>query len=559
MTYCKIPAAIEEYLQLIENGTYRFSPEQKALGMLIRKSFARDDIFVNEAQLANYLGLQKYFPFALFPWEKFLLALWDCIYWRESGRPRWKTVFAMLGRGAGKDGFIAYDSFCSVSPYNPVSHYDVDICANNEEQAVRPVEDLVEVLDLPESKAKLAWHFYHTKQAVRGRKNRGTMRGRTNNPKGRDGMRSGKIIMNEVHQYGDYNNIKVFTTGLGKVGQPRIGFFTSNGEVSDGPLDDYLQRGRRILFDGEPDKGFLPFICCLAKTEDVHDAANWTMANPSLPYLPDLLAETQEEYQEWCEHPEQNGDFLTKRMGIRSSFGNLQVTNYENIKATNRERPDVWGLPCTVGIDYAGLNDWAAVNLHFLLGEKRVDINHAWVCMRGADVHRLRIPLERWIADGHITPVDDVQIPARMIAEYIQQMGQKCDIRGVALDNYRYQLMAGALAAVGFDPKERRNLKLVSPRDIMKIEPVVQQCFDLGHFCWGEQPHLRWAVNNTKRCRNGYKTGIDTGNFYYAKIEPHARKTDPFMALVASMTMESLLENTVQVVDLQETLPAIVL
>lgn len=559
MTPCKIPAAIEEYLQIVEGGKVRCSPEQGALAALIRKSFAQDDIFVNEGQLANYLGLQKYFPFALFPWEKFLLALWDCTYWRESGRPRWKTVFAMLGRGAGKDGFIAFDSFCSISPYNPVSHYDVDICANNEEQAVRPVEDLVEVLDLPESKMKLARHFYHTKQAVRGRKNRGTMRGRTNNPKGRDGMRSGKIIMNEVHQYGDYNNIKVFTTGLGKVGQSRIGLFTSNGEVSDGPLDDYLQRGRRILFDGEPDKGFLPFICCLAKTEDVHDAANWAMANPSLPYLPDLLAETQEEYQEWREHPEQNGDFLTKRMGIRSSFGNLQVTNYENVKATNRERPDVWGRPCTVGIDYSTLDDWAAVNLHFLLDGKRVDINHAWVCMRGKDVNRLRIPLERWANDGHLTLVDDVEIPARMIAEYIEQAGRKYDIRGVALDNYRYQLLAGALAATGFDAANRKNLKCVRPPDIMKVEPVIQQCFNLGLFYWGDQPHLRWAVNNTKRCRNGTRTGIDTGNFYYAKIEPRSRKTDPFMALVASMTLETLLEGAVQVVDLQETMPAIVL
>lgn len=559
MTCCKVPAAIEEYLQLIENKAHRFSPEQEALGALIRKSFAEDDIVVDEEQLGNYLGLQKYFPFELFPWEKFLLALWDCTYWRETGQPRWKTVFAMLGRGAGKDGFIAFDSFCSISPYHKVAKYDVDICANNEEQAMRPVEDLVEVLEMPQNRAKLARFFYHTKERVQGKANRGKMRGRTNNPGGKDGMRSGKIIMNEVHQYANYANIKVFKTGLGKVAEPRMGLFTSNGDISDGPLDTYLQRGRRILFDNQPDNGFLPFICCLSKTEDVHDKANWTMANPSLPYLPHLLAETEDEYHEWCDNPEQEGDFLTKRMGIRSSFGDLQVTNYENVIATNREQPDVWGRPCTVGIDYATLNDWAAVNFHFLLGDERVDINHAWVCMRGKDVHRLRIPLERWIADGHITPVDDVQIPARMIAEYIQQAGRKYDIRGVALDNYRYQLMAGALAAIGFDAKERKNLKLVKPPDIMKIEPVIQSCFNLGLFYWGEQPHLRWAVNNTKRCRNGSKTGVDTGNFFYAKIEPRARKTDPFMALVASMTLESLLENTVQVVDLQDTLPAIVL
>ena len=543
-------------MRLIEQKAYRFAPEQEALAALIRKSFAEDDIFVDEEQLGKYLGLQKYFPFELFPWEKFLISLWDCTYWRDTLRPRWKTVFAMLGRGAGKDGFIAFDSFCSISPYNPVKHYDVDICANNEEQAVRPVTDLVEALDRPEHKAKMERFFYHTKQAVQGRKNRGVMRGRTNNPKGKDGMRSGKIILNEVHQYENYANIKVFTTGLGKVGNPRIGFFTSNGDVSDGPLDDYLQRSRRILFEGEADKGFLPFVCCLPNADMVHDKANWTMANPSLPYLPDLLAEVEEEYEEWKEHPEQNGDFMTKRMGLRQNLASIRVTEYEKIKATNKPLPDMEGWQCVAGIDYATLNDWASVNLHFRRGEERFDINHAWMCLRSKELHRLRVPWQDWQQAGHLTVVDDVEIPARMIAEYIFEAARHFDIRGLALDNFRYQLLATALSEIGFDAGQRKNVKLVRPNDIYKTEPVIQHCFDCNLFTWGDQPHLRWAVNNTKRVAASRTIGSETGNFYYAKIEPKSRKTDPFMALVASMTIENLLDG-IQAGDLPD-IPAII-
>ena len=50
---------------------------------------------------------------------------------------------------------------------------------------------------------------------------------------------------------------------------------------------------------------------------------------------------------------------------------------------------------------------------------------------------------------------------------------------------------------------------------------------------------MRWAVNNTKRVRSSKKLGVDTGNYIYAKIEGKSRKTDPWMALVASMTIES--------------------
>ena len=73
------------------------------------------------------------------------------------------------------------------------------------------------------------------------------------------------------------------------------------------------------------------------------------------------------------------------------------------------------------------------------------------------------------------------------------------------------------------------------------VEPVVQECFDRGLFCWGDNPCLRWAVNNTKRVRSSKKMGVDTGNYIYAKIDGKSRKTDPWMALVASMTVETAL------------------
>ncbi len=537
---CEIPPEVLEYIQLVESGSPRACPEQHALVALVRRAFETEDLRVETGRLEKYLGLQKYFPFALFPWEKFLFTLWNCTYTAQ-GRPRWKTVLCMVGRGAGKDGYIAFDSACSISPYNPVGHYNVDICAMNEDQATQPSKDLVEVLELPRYEAKLNRHYYHTKEIIQGRKNRGVMKGRTNNPKGRDGMRSGKTIFNEVHAYENYDNIKVFITGLGKVADARIGYFTSNGEVSDGPLDDKLAQARRILFEGEADGGMLPFICCLQSRDQVHDPANWYMANPSLAYRPSLLQETEDEYRDWLEHPEQNGDFLTKRMGLRAGFREISVTDYEKVKATNRPLPDLRGWSCTVGVDYAELSDWAAVNLHFRRGAERFDLNHAWICAQSKTLPRVKAPWRAWAEAGHCTVVEDVSIHPDLLADYIRKAGQRYNLKLLCMDHYRWTLVSESFRKIGFDANDKSRVKLVRPSDIMQVEPVIQECFDRGLFSWGDNPCLRWAVNNTKRVRSSKKLGVDTGNFIYAKIEAKSRKTDPWMALVASMVGEPTL------------------
>ena len=539
---CKIPPEILEYIELVESDSPRACPEQHALVAHIRKCFETEDLTVDLSQLEKYMGLQKYFPFDLFPWQKFLIGLWDCTYTAD-GMPRWDTVFGMVARGAGKDGLIAYDSACSISPYCESARYDVDICANDEEQATRPVKDLLEVLESPKWESKLNKHYYHTKELIQGRKNKGVMKGRTNNPKGRDGMRSGKIIFNEVHQYQTYDNIKVFITGQGKVKNPRAGYFTSNGHVNDGPLDAKLAQGRRILFENEPDNGFLPFICCLPSVDMVHDPENWHMANPSLQYLPALLKQTEKEYRDWKERPEENGDFLAKRMGLRAGFTEVSVTDYEKVLATNRELPDLKGWTCTVGIDYAELSDWAAVNLHFRRGQMRFDINHAWVCAQSKTLPRVQAPWTEWAKAGHLTVVQDVSIHPDLIAQYIAQAMRKYNVKMLAMDHHRWTLVSESLKKIGFDANDKSRVKLVRPSDIMRVEPLIQECFDRQQFTWGDCPPLRWAVNNTKRVRSSRQAGVDTGNFIYAKIEAKSRKTDPFMALVAAMTVEDVLGN----------------
>ena len=170
------------------------------------------------------------------------------------------------------------------------------------------------------------------------------------------------------------------------------------------------------------------------------------------------------------------------------------------------------------------------------------------MCLNSKDISRLKVPWKEWADQGRLTLVDDVEIHPQLLTNYIQDMKQQYQIQMVAMDDFRYALLSKYLEMIGFDKKTYKNLKLIRPTDIMRVVPVIDHCFVNQWFRWGDAPELRWATNNTKLVRHNRKIGqaddMDFGNFVYGKIEAKSRKTDPFMALVASMVVEDVLPET---------------
>ena len=492
---CNLPFFVVNYFQLMDDEPHRFCKDQWAMREnVIEPAFESGDIYVDEEQARNYFGLSKYFDFErLFEWEELVLGLHLCTFWKDTGMPRWPDLFCLIGRGAGKDGVISLESLALISPYNPIREYDVDICANNEDQATRPVKDLVAALD--RDPVKLKKFFYWTQQTIKGRKRHSFIKGHTNNAKGKDGLRSGVVIFNEYHAYENYANVNVFTTGLGKKPHPRRSIYTTNGDVVDGPLDELIKDSEEIIYNGAPDNGLLPFICRLDSKEEVDDEEMWHKANPSLRYRPSLMAEIRKEYREWKMNPARLPAFMTKRMNLRESNNEMKVTSWDNIVATNQPLPEMKGWECTVGIDFSKTTDWAAVNVHFKRGDDRYDINHAWICMQSDDIWRLKCPYKEWADKGFITLVNEPEINPQYIADFIFAIGRTYRVKCVAADSYRFTLLEDYLARIGFR-FEMKNVMYIRPSDIMKTIPVIDRCFANHFFHWGDTPHLRWATNN---------------------------------------------------------------
>lgn len=90
---------IQEYLEMVENEKeHLVCKEQKQFAIFIRKVLKDKNVYIDEEKVEKYLSYQKYFPFELFPWEKCLLVLMLCTYCKDSGLPRFSTLFCMIGR-----------------------------------------------------------------------------------------------------------------------------------------------------------------------------------------------------------------------------------------------------------------------------------------------------------------------------------------------------------------------------------------------------------------------------------------------------------------------------
>ena len=532
-----IPHEIQEYIDIVKQGKIRACKEQIQLVEMVERVFATEKLRIDEIQIATYMSYQKYFPFDLFPWEKFCFVLHNCVF-KTNGNPRWSDLFVLMGRGGGKNGYLSFEDFCLITPANGVAYYDIDICANSGAQARTSFDEILNVLENPKWRKKLEKHFRWNMNVIENIKTKSKIKARTNNPKGKDGLRSGKVDFDEPHAYENWENINVFTTGLGKKPHPRRTYVSTNGDVREGPLDQLLDKSLKILSGEIPDNGFLPFICRLDNEGEVHDSKNWEKANPSLPYLPTLMEQMQREYQDYKLDPVINNAFMTKRMNIPQGRKDTEVASWENILKTNEEMPDLRGKPCICGIDFSKTTDFVAAFLLFKQDERYYGIHHSWFCTASADKHRIKLPLDQMAERGLLTIVDDVEINPTLIAEWVNEMGMIYHIEKVAIDNYRYSLLSRALREIaGYDAKEK-TIKLVRPSDIMLAQPKIHSLFVGNKIIWGDDPMMRWYTNNAKL------EPAPNNNFKYGKIEGKSRKTDGFMAFVAAMTLEEELPET---------------
>ncbi len=493
-----------------------------------------------------------------FPYQKFITAF-IFVYETEAMEvPYFRKILALMGRGNGKDGMFGPITNFLTTHYYGIPNYDVEIVANAEDQA----EDtfLVVYNMLEDNKKKMNPFFYWNKEQIINKQTKSRYRFNTSNAKTKDGKKPGVLLFNEYHSYEDYEQIKVFTSGLGKVRHPRIIIMSTRGYVQNGPLDDELDRCDLIL-NGEPNVlRIFPFICEIDDDEQAHDKDSWVLANPSLDFMPTLKTEIEAAYHEAQNNIQLWIEFMTKRMNrpmqdeekTITSIENIMRASYESveedwkIKKIPRKTPNLVGKNAIAGIDYAQLNDFASAGFLFEENGEYIWRGRTWICKQSQHYPSIKFPFDNYGNPGYedYVVVDEPFIRQELIVDWMVGQMVKYNTLKIITDSHRFGLLRQEFEKHGIlvEDREHKNelvRKIRLPGSIYNIViPQMNIEFISGNINIGDSAITRWAINNTFVKTTG-------NNLVYEKVEPKLRKNDPFMALVHAYSGKELLEEEV--------------
>lgn len=283
--------------------------------------------------------------------------------------------------------------------------------------------------------------------------------------------------------------------------------------------------------------------------EEVKDSKNWIKANPSLNQFKDLMDTMLDEYQKALIRPSKYHTFMTKRMNIPHQDETRVVAKWEDIVATNQPIPELKGLSCIGGLDYASVRDFCGVGLLFKKDGKKIWLTQTFINRNSPHLALIKKEvLEEADSKGEIIWVDTPTIPPERVAEWFIEKMALYNIIAIAIDKVKANYFIEAFKKVGLTLRNASNKtgEIVIVRsgeftDTM-VYGVLEDWFANHNLIFGDSTLMRWYVNNTavEPRKNGNKAFI--------KIEQQSRKNDGFMALTHATSIQSELEES-QTID----------
>ena len=312
------------------------------------------------------------------------------------------------------------------------------------------------------------------------------------------GFNTHGVIFDELHTQPNRKLYDVMIQGSGDARmQPLYFLITTAGNNTESICYEVHQKALDIISGRKIDPTFYPVIFGADMDEDWTDPKVWKKANPSLGETIGI-----DKVKAACDSARQNP-------GEENAFRQLRLNQW--VKQSIRWMPmDKWdkcafavneddleGRVCYGGLDLSSTTDITAFVLVFPPSDeddKYIILPYFWVPEESLDlrVRRDHVPYDIWERQGFLQTTEGNVIHYGFIEKFIENLGERFNIREIAFDRWGAIQMVQNLEGMGFMVVPvGQGFKDMSPptKELMKLTLEER----LAH---GGHPVLRWMMDN---------------------------------------------------------------
>ncbi len=312
------------------------------------------------------------------------------------------------------------------------------------------------------------------------------------------GFNTHGVIFDELHTQPNRKLFDVMTKGSGDARmQPLYFLITTAGDNTNSICYEVHQKAKDILEGRKHDSSFYPVIYGAEQEDNWTDTKVWKRVNPSLG-----ITVGMDKVKAACESAKQNP-------AEENSFRQLRLNQW--VKQAVRWMPmakwDKCAFPvdpkvlegriCYGGLDLSSSTDITAFVLVFPPldeSDKYQILPFFWIPEDNIDlrVRRDHVQYDLWEKQKHLLTTEGNVVHYGYIERFIEELGEKYNIREIAFDRWGAIQMVQNLEGLGFTVVPfGQGFKDMSPptKELMKLT-LEQKIAHNGH------PVLRWMMDN---------------------------------------------------------------
>lgn len=312
------------------------------------------------------------------------------------------------------------------------------------------------------------------------------------------GFNTHGVIFDELHTQPNRKLYDVMIQGSGDARmQPLYFLITTAGNNTESICYEVHQKALDIISGRKIDPTFYPVIFGAGMDEDWTDPKVWKKANPSLGETIGI-----DKVQAACDSAKQNpgeeNAFRQLRLNqwVKQSIRWMPMDKWDKCSfAVNED--DLEGRVCYGGLDLSSTTDITAFVLVFPPtdeDDKYIILPYFWVPEESLDLRVCRdhVPYDVWERQGFLQTTEGNVIHYGFIEKFIENLGERFNIREIAFDRWGAIQMVQNLEGMGFTVVPvGQGFKDMSPptKELMKLTLEER----LAH---GGHPVLRWMMDN---------------------------------------------------------------